>query len=227
MSEWWTYTLSDFLLFSPRVYYRLIELHNLALWPAQALTLIVGVAIFGLLLRAPARGTDRLVPALLGVLWVWIAWAFFWERYATINWVAPYVAPAFALQGLLLICSGMVRACLTFAANRDAFDRAGLVLLAFTLAGYPLLAPLMGRPWLSAEVFGIAPDPTAAATLAALALAQGPARWLTLPIPLLWCAMPGATRWTMEAGDFFVAPLAALAAVAIGQARRRGGGGRQ
>jgi hypothetical protein len=30
MSEWWTYTLSDFLLFSPRVYYRLFELHNRA-----------------------------------------------------------------------------------------------------------------------------------------------------------------------------------------------------
>ena len=33
MSEWWTYTLSDFLLFSPRTYYRLFELHHRALWP--------------------------------------------------------------------------------------------------------------------------------------------------------------------------------------------------
>ena len=35
MSEWWTYSLSDFLLFSPRTYYRLFELYNLAIWPTQ------------------------------------------------------------------------------------------------------------------------------------------------------------------------------------------------
>ncbi len=43
MSEWWTYTLSDFLLFSPRVYYRLLELHNHALWPAHLLTIARGL----------------------------------------------------------------------------------------------------------------------------------------------------------------------------------------
>jgi hypothetical protein len=217
MSEWWTYTLADFLLFSPRVYYRLIELHNRALWPAHVLTLILGLAIFTLLLRKPTRATDRLIPALVGALWMWIAWAFFWERYATINWAALYVAPAFALQGLLLIGIGMGR--LTFGPSHDIVNRAGLALLAFALVGYPLLAPLMGRPWLAAEVFGIAPDPTAVATLAVLALAHGRARWFAMPIPLLWCAITGATLSAMEAGDFFVAPLAALTALAIAYAR--------
>jgi Family of unknown function (DUF6064) len=219
MSEWWTYTLADFLLFSPRVYYRLIELHNRALWPAHVLTLILGLAIFILLLRKPTRATDRLIPVLVGALWMWVAWAFFWERYATINWAALYVAPAFALQGLLLIGIGMVGRRLTFAPTHDIVDRAGLVLFAFALVGYPLLAPLMGRPWLAAEVFGIAPDPTAVATLALLALAHGRARWLAMPIPLLWCAITGATLAAMEAGDFFVAPLAALTALAIAYAR--------
>ncbi|MFL5028828.1 MAG: DUF6064 family protein [Xanthobacteraceae bacterium] len=220
MSEWWTYTLSDFLLFSPRVYYRIFELHNRALWPAHVVTLILGLAIFVLLLRKSTRATARAVPALLGALWIWIAWAFFWDRYATINWAALYVAPAFALQGLLLLWIGTVGRRLTFAPGHDVFDRAGLALLAFALVGYPLLAPLMGRPWPAAEVFGIAPDPTAVATLAVLAVAHGRARWLTMPIPLLWCAITAATLWTMGAGDFFVAPIAALGAIAIASARK-------
>ena len=33
MSEWWTYRPSDFLLFAPRTYYRLIELYNVEWWP--------------------------------------------------------------------------------------------------------------------------------------------------------------------------------------------------
>jgi Family of unknown function (DUF6064) len=221
MSEWWTYTLSDFLLFSPRVYYRLFELHNRALWPAQVLTLILGLAIFLLLLLRKPAHADGLIPTLLGALWMWIAWAFFWERYASINWAAPYVAPFFALQGLWLVWIGTVRGRLTFASSHDLYDHAALALLAVALIGYPLLAPLLGRPWLSAEVFGIAPDPTAVATLAVLALAPGRARWLTMPIPLLWCAVTGATLWTMEAADFFVAPAAALAAFAIAHARRQ------
>ena len=32
----WSYRLSDFLLFSPRVYWRMFELHNAALWPTAA-----------------------------------------------------------------------------------------------------------------------------------------------------------------------------------------------
>lgn len=50
MFEWWTYTLSDFLMFSPQVYYRLFELYNRALWPTQLLTVGAGVAILYLLI---------------------------------------------------------------------------------------------------------------------------------------------------------------------------------
>ena len=45
MSEWWTYTLSDFLLFSPRTYYRLFEIYNAAIWPAQIVALGLGLAM--------------------------------------------------------------------------------------------------------------------------------------------------------------------------------------
>ena len=43
MSEWWTYRAEDFLLFSPRVYWRMFELHNAALWPLHVLTLAAGL----------------------------------------------------------------------------------------------------------------------------------------------------------------------------------------
>src|SRR5205807_4521090 len=50
MSEWWTYSLSDFLLFSPRTYYRLFELYNLALWPGQIAAIALGIVLLALLL---------------------------------------------------------------------------------------------------------------------------------------------------------------------------------
>jgi GNAT superfamily N-acetyltransferase len=218
MSEWWTYSPSDFLLFSPRVYYRLFELHNRALWPAQVLTIALGLVILYLLLR-PKRHGDRFVYAILGGLWVWVAWAFFWERYATINWASVYVAPFFAGQGLALLWVGAVRGHLTFAPTRKTPELIGVALFAFSLVVYPALASVMGRPWLAAEFFGIAPDPTAAATLAVLAVAHHRPVWLLI-IPTLWCAISGTILWIMQAGDFFVAPAGALAALALLRARR-------
>lgn len=210
MSEWWTYKLSSFLLFSPRVYDRLFELHNRALWPAHILTLLLGLAILPMWVR-PIRAGHRLIPAILGGLWIAIAWAFLWERYATINWPVAYVAPLFVLQGLLLIWIGAVKGHLTFAAGRGPIDFFGPALFAFCLAGYPLLAPLMGRSWFAAEVFGIAPDPTVLATVVALAFANGRGRWLLLIVPVLWCVIAGATLWAMKAGDYFILPACALA----------------
>jgi 4-amino-4-deoxy-L-arabinose transferase-like glycosyltransferase len=60
-----------------------------------------------------------------------------------------------------------------------------------------LLAPLQARGWGSSEVFGIAPDPTAMATLGVLLLARGKLLPVVLPIPVLWCLLSGITLSTM------------------------------
>ena len=91
MSEWWTYSLSSFLLFSARTYYRLFELYNSAIWPGQIFFIALGMVMLGYLLRGGA-GQGRIVTAILAACWLWVAWAFHMERYATINWAARYFA---------------------------------------------------------------------------------------------------------------------------------------
>src|SRR5262249_53060993 len=55
---------------------------------------------------------------------------------------------------------------------------------------------VFGRPWPQAEIFGIAPDPTVVATLGVL-IAADRTHWELLLVPLLWCAISGATMWAM------------------------------
>src|SRR6187401_604886 len=146
MSEWWTYRPEDFLLFSPRVYWRMFELHNAALWPWQALALGAGLIIILLMAWRPRRSAPWLA-LLLAILWIFVGWSFLWNRYAAINWAAAYIAPAFAVEGIFLLIVSL----------RDglAFDRRGLagwtgyLILGFALAGQPWLAPLQGRGWAS------------------------------------------------------------------------------
>ncbi len=212
MSEWWTYQLSDFLLFSPRAYRRMFELHNEAVWPMQVLTLAAGLAMVAMILWRP-RGHGRLIALFLAVLWAFVAWTFFWLRYTTINSAAAYVAPVFALEALLLFVSGGLFDRLTFEL-RGASGYLGILLIALALAGQPLLAPLFGRPWHAAEIFGIAPDPTAIGTLGFLLLARGKMPLLLVPIPALWCVVSGLTLWAMEAPEAWIPPAAALLAIA-------------
>ena len=108
MSEWWTYHLQDFLLFTPRTYYRLFELYNAAIWPAQIAALGLGAAIVPLARRGSAA-SGRIVSAILAASWLWVALAFHAARFATIHTAAVYFAWAFGLEAAMLIWFGVVR----------------------------------------------------------------------------------------------------------------------
>ncbi|HKP22897.1 MAG TPA: DUF6064 family protein [Dongiaceae bacterium] len=189
----WSYRLSDFLLFSPRVYWRMFELHNQALWPLPLATLALGIAALALVLLRPQQ-SERWIAILLAILWAWVGWSFVWERYATINWTAAYAAPFFAIEAAMLaIVGGLGR----FALDPRGARGIGGVLLVTLALGYPLLALVFGRSWQGAEFFGTAPDPTAIATLGFLIMARGRSVLAFYPIPLLWCLMSGLTLWAM------------------------------
>jgi uncharacterized protein DUF6064 len=214
MSEWWTYTLSDFLMFSPQTYYRLFELYNAAIWPAHVVAIALGLAI-GSLARRAGASRGRLIAALLAACWLWVAIAFCANRYATINWAAVYLAWAFGLESALLIWTGVLRGKLVFGPGKSAIARAGAGIFVFALLVAPLIGPLLGRPWRQVEIFGVAPDPTAVATLGILLLAQGQVRWELVLVPAIGCAVSGATLLAMHAPDFWVTPLAAALAVSL------------
>jgi hypothetical protein len=220
MPEWWTYTFSDFLLFSPRTYYRLIERHNEAIWPGQVVTIGLGLVI-AVLVRRPAPRQGRLVSTVLAALWTWVAWAFLWQRYAAINWAVTYLVWLFAIEVLLLVWIGVVRGGLSFRWRRDAEGAAGIALFFLSLTLYPVFAPLLGRGWRQAEIFGVAPDPTVLATLGLLLLAKEAPRWELLAAPLLWCLVSGATLWAMGSPEAWVLISAALLTVGASGVRGR------
>jgi len=108
----------------------------------------------------------------------------------------------------------------TFRPRRDAVGRLGVGLFVSSLALYPLLAPLLGRGWRQAEVFGVAPDPTALGTLGLLLAAEQPPPWWTMAVPLLWCLVSGATLWAMGSPEAWILAVAGVLVVAASRLRR-------
>ena len=221
MPEWWTYAPQDLLMFAPETYYRLFAVYNAEIWPAQVLAGLAALLILGLLVR-PMPWAGRAIAALLAAGWAFVAWAYFHERYATINLAATYYAWLFAAQSLLLLVTAALNR-LTFQHATSRIGKAGRGVFIFALIGYPLIATILGRPWLQVELFGVAPDPTVFGTFGVLAAADR-MRWELTVIPAIWCAITVATLWTMGSPDALIilaAPLCAAAIAVIRIAERR------
>jgi hypothetical protein len=212
MPEWWSYSLSDFLLFSPRTYYRLIERYNLAMWPGQIVTVGLGIWMLALVQRRSV-GHGRIICGILAALWAWIAGAFLWKRYGTINWAAIYLLPLFVLQILLLLWVGVLQDRVRFHLGRGFTGIAGAALLTTSLFAYPALAPLLGRSWRQAEVFGMAADPTVIGTAGLLLLTEPP-QWKLGAVPLVWCMFSGLTLWAMKSPEAVLLGLATITFIA-------------
>lgn len=215
MTEWWTYRPSDFLLFSTRVYERLIESHNAGLWPWHLLAVALGVLALAFAWRGGKAG--RAALAIGGAGLAFSGWSFLWSRYAGINWAAGYFAPAFWVAGALF-AAGAVATREPFVAGRG--PRVFSVALMLLSVAYPLVAPATGKDLRAAEVAGLTPDPTAlmALALAALMANRLAAAALSL-VPLAWSLYAAMTLWTLGASQAW-AIAAGLALYAIAAAMR-------
>lgn len=195
MGEWASYTLSDFLMFSPQAYARLLARYNLAWWPLQLAGLAAGASLIALA-RSSSPGAARSGLAILATAWLFTGWAFHWQHYAEIFLGAPWLAVACWTQAALLLAC-----CLARAPTRTPSPWRSAPGWSLLLAGlfYPLLAPLAGKPWPQAESFMAMPDPTALATLGYVLLAPFALRWrlLLAVVPALSFAAGLATRWAL------------------------------
>lgn len=193
MSEWWTYRPSDFLMYSPRSWGRLLEGMHADLWPAQVAVFLLAATALTRAWRRPHE-TARQVCGLLGVAWAWIAWDFYWTRLAQISTGAPWMAAAAGLEVLLLAAMGWQP---SSAGPRRPWRAAGLALATSALVAWPVVAPLRGLGWTQSELPGLTPDSTALFTIGLLlALPLRHRAWL-LPVPVALLVIGATMQWLL------------------------------
>ncbi|MBL8289511.1 MAG: hypothetical protein JNL85_16140 [Rubrivivax sp.] len=218
-----TYRPSDFLMFAPRTYWRLFELHNEAWWPLPLLLPLGGLAALAWAWRG-GTAAHRACGAGLAAAAAFVGVAFVLGRYAPINWAAQGLAVLWVGLGLSLLALAAAGGGPAAPGARRRIVAAMLALAA--LLGYPLLALLAGRPLRQAEVFGLAPDPTAIAILAWLlagpSAAAGLMRSLRRATSALVTACCLASAATLALLDEWPAALLLAAAPAVAARAARG-----
>jgi len=194
MGELASYRLSDFILFSQTVYYRQFELYNQLVWPLHILAIIFALITIYALWKKPVWG-GRLVALILVVSWLWVAWAFLYQRFYQIHVVADWYAFGFVLQAGLIIWYGLIKNRLTLFVRSQLKIKIGSALLFVAYAVYPFIAYINGRSWVQFEMFALAPDPTVLASLGILLFYKVPI--VLYVIPIVWALLSASTLIVM------------------------------
>jgi hypothetical protein len=211
MNAWTSYRLQDFIPFTAEVYFRLLERVGETLWPLHLLTLGLGAATLILALKHH----PRLACLLTAPIWAFVAVAFFFQRYAALNWAGGYVGNAFIAQAVLLVVMALTGWGMDKASSRTSLPVVmGTAIALYGLIIMPLTALLSGGSWYQAEVFGIHADPTAVTTLGlTLIMLRGFALWIAAIIPALWLVVSGLTLQVLDSTGAVV--LFAVLAIAL------------
>jgi hypothetical protein len=195
MSNGLNYSLQDFIPFTADIYFRLLERMGETHWPLHLLMLILGLVACWLAWKHRAR----LAAVLIAPAWGFVAYAFFIQLYAELNWAGGYMSYLFITQAVLLLLMAGTQI------GVDKMPRPGVYALGIAivlagLMGMPFIGPLTGGSWFQAEVFGVHPDPTAVTTLGlSVILFRGWCLWLMAIIPSLWLLYSGLTLWALGA----------------------------
>lgn len=202
--------------FSPQQFHQVFADHNLAIWPAQIVALLVGAAAAFGALRG-GRGWSRATAFALALLWLFTGVVYHGLFFAAVNPAAPAFAAAFVLQAGLLVRAGMGKR-LAFGAADPFRTAIGVMLAVYGAILHPAIGlALDGYP--NAALFGVTPCSVTLFTLGLLLLGREPVPVWLLPVPLLWSLIGGSAAILIDVPQDWVllaaGPLVAVIATGL------------
>jgi hypothetical protein len=202
------------LAYTTEVFFSVFAQYNAAIWPAQVIAYALGVLVVLLSLR-PRKGSDKIIATCLAASWLWTGVVYHMMFFATIDWAAWAFGAAFAIEGILFAWTGAARGRLGFRFSPNLYGWAGLGLVIFSMAVYPLIGSLTGHGWPRAPMFGVAPSPTTIFTLGMLLLTQRRVPLHLTVIPVLWCLIGGTAAWLLNVPEDLALLLAGVSGMAL------------
>ena len=160
MADWLSYSLQDFLLFSPRVYWRFI-----ADYFVQQTIVAVIILIISVLLVSWRRYLVINLCIFIALGWLYLGWSFYLQHYAQINPMVSYLAYACFVQALIMLVFCLVQ-------PKYLLESTRLIVGYIIIAGIsiaPALCFMFFEHW-QAGVVGIHPITTSVFTLGLLSL---------------------------------------------------------
>lgn len=176
--------------FSVEQFHAVFGAYNAAVWPTQWFLVAMAWVAAAAALR-PRRWSGVAVSAILGALWAWIAVAYHLAFFASISPMAYAFAALSAAGAVVFTWQGVMQRRLAFRWVPGLKSAAGVVLIVFALAIYPVWSAYAGHPYPQTPTFGL-PCPTTIFAVGLLCFAVRP----TPRGPILGSSLP--VRWASD-----------------------------
>jgi hypothetical protein len=142
--------------FSIEQFFSVFAQYNESVWPMQVILNLLALVAIILLYRArPLK--SRVLSAVLSFLWGWMAIAYHFAFFTTINSAAWLFGAVFMAGAFWFAWTGVIRSKLHFRLGGGIRGWAGGFLIGFALIAYPLLGYGMGHHYPAVPTFGAQP----------------------------------------------------------------------
>lgn len=184
------------LPFTVEQFFGVFRDYNAAVWPMQGLLVALALAALVAVLR-PRPWSSVVVCAILATLWAWMAVAYHLAFFARISPAAYGFAVLSAVGAAVFAWQGVVRRRLVFRWVPGLRAAAGIGLIVFALAVYPVWSAWTGHAYPATPTFGL-PCPTTIFTIGVLCFTARPSPRSPLIVPVLWCLVGAQAAFLLD-----------------------------
>jgi hypothetical protein len=207
------------LPFSREQFFDVFAQYNAATWPLPIG--LIAVALASVAAVYVRHDWDRAIAWILALLWAWMAIGYHFAFFSRIN------PAAWVFGGAYLLAAGLFArhastATLHFRHPVGVRHAAGIVLIAYSLVGYPIVGWLAGHAYPRIPTFGL-PCPTTIFTLGMLLLATRPVPASLFLVPTAWSIVGTVAAVELGVIQDYGLPVAAVTAILLSARMRRGG----
>lgn len=171
------FTLEEFLF--------MMANYNMAIWPLQLVVYFLTIIILVVLFKG-IKQSNKILSAYLGVLWIWVGLVFNYFYFSKISPGAFLFAILFIIQGFLFLYNGAIKGRFAFVLNTKLKGIIGLLIVTYSLIGYPIIEYSLDRGYPELLPFGLTPCPLTVFTLGMLLFMKNEISLIIVIIPLIY-----------------------------------------
>lgn len=186
--------------------------YNEAIWPAQIAAYALGAVA---VLFRPGRSSNRIIAAVLAVMWLWTGIVYHGLFFAGINKAAFGFAALFIVQGIAFLYTGVIRDNLRFGPRMDVPAVAGGIFILYAAVLYPLIGIATGHGWPAMPMFGVTPCPVVIFSFGLFLLTTQRFSYWLLAIPFVWSLIGGSAAILLDVPQDWVLLLSGIVAVPL------------
>lgn len=173
--------------FTTEQFFEVFEKYNSSIFPLQWIILCIGI-VFLFLLHSNSIFKGKIIGSFIGLLWIWMGYAYHISFFTEINKAAWSFGSVFILQGILLLIHSVITSRIDFNFTPNVNGYLAYFFIIFGLIIYPLISYFSEGSLERTISLGL-PCPTTILTFGFFMLTVNKFPKYLLIIPSLWAVI--------------------------------------